>query len=194
MKYPGFLFPILVLSFLLHNQSVFANGSVEIDVKLSPAGSFKAQTKKVQGRAYRNGDDVVAENIIVDLKNLSTGVGLRDKHLKEHLMVEKYPEAKLVKATGKGGKGVASLIVKGKNQKVEGTYKVKGDTLVAEFPMTLSATDINDVRYMGVGVKDEVIVHVNVPISDGPMPHSEDHSSAGDKKQDLKKKPKGKMK
>lgn len=146
----------------------FAAG-VDIDVTLSPAGSYKATTKKVSGTAYKTADGgVAAEGITVDLRTITTGIGLRDKHTKEHLLVQKHPEAKLVKATGKDGKGTAEIEIRGKKITVAGTYKVDGNNLKAEFPVQLSSLDINDVRYMGVGVKDTVTVHVDVPLAAAP--------------------------
>jgi polyisoprenoid-binding protein YceI len=156
---------IFVLSLTLNSAIAIAqSASVQVDVGLSPAGSFKAETKKVKGTAYKTADGVAAENVIIDLKSLSTGISLRDKHMKEHLMVEKYPQAKLIKAVGKNGKGVATVEIKGKKQKVEGTYKIKGNSLIAEFKVPLAQLDIKDIRYMGVGVKDEVTIHTTLPL------------------------------
>lgn len=150
--------------------SVFAATSANAssftaDVKLSPAGSYKAQTGKVEGQAYKTADGgVAADNVKIDLRTITTGVSLRDKHTKEHLDVAKYPEAKLVKASGKGGKGTATIDIRGKKVEVAGTYKVNGDKLIAEFPMNLPDIDIKDVRYMGVGVKDLVNVTIELPL------------------------------
>ncbi len=155
---------ILLLSFS-SPVMVLAEGSLEIDVNLSPAGSYKAKTTNVEGSAQKTDAGVSAEGIIVDLDTLKTGIGLRDKHTKDRLLTSKYPKAKLVKATGKDGKGEGLIEVRGKKQKVQGTYKVEGETLKAEFPMKLSDLDIKDVRYMGVGVKDTVVVHVTVPLN-----------------------------
>lgn len=144
-----------------------ADKGVEIAVSLSPAGRFIAKTSDIQGYAVKSGSGYSAQNVVVDLRNLSTGVGLRDKHTKEHLMVSKYPQAKLINVEGKNGKGTATIEVKGIKRTVEGTYTVSGKTLKASFPMALSELDIKGVRYMGVGVKDTVQVNVEIPIMDG---------------------------
>ncbi|MCC6138864.1 MAG: YceI family protein [Bdellovibrionaceae bacterium] len=140
------------------------NVGAVVDVKLSPAGSFKGETSKVTGSAQKTADGVTAENIEVDLTSLKTGVDLRDKHTKERLMVDKHPKAKLIKAEGKGGKGKATIEIKGIQKEVTGTYKIAGNMLQAQFKMLLSDLDIKNVRYMGVGAKDEVIISVTVPI------------------------------
>ncbi|NJL24555.1 MAG: YceI family protein [Calothrix sp. SM1_5_4] len=158
---------ILLLGAVTWSFQTLAAG-VSIDVNLSPAGNFKAQTEKVTGSAYRSGDAVIAENVAIDLRALSTGIALRDKHTKERLMVSEFPQAKLIKAEGKDGKGQATIEVKGKRLEVSGTYKIEGNNLKAEFPVQLSELDIKDVRYMGVGVKDKVVVRVDLPLKGAP--------------------------
>jgi hypothetical protein len=160
------LFSAYIFSATLIGSTAFAN-SVQIDVALSPAGSFKAETRKVTGSAHRTADGIEAEGVVIDMKSLTTGISLRDKHTKEHLLVDKYPQAKLVKATGRNGKGKATIEVRGKTQEVAGTYTIEGNMLKAEFPMKLSDLDIQGVRYMAVGVKDEVKVHIELPLSQG---------------------------
>lgn len=155
------LLPIISLFAI---QSANAS-SANVEVKLSPAGRFAAQTEKVEGYAVKNADgSVKAENIVVDLNSLSTGIELRDKHTKEHLEVTKYPTATLIKAEGKDGKGKGTVSIHGKTQEVTGTYKIEGSNLKAEFNVNLPSIDIKKIKYMGIGVKDDVMVSVVVPI------------------------------
>ena len=155
--------------FLVHffvlflSLSAFSQEAV-VDVKLSPAGSFSGKTNEVKGFAELKGDVVSAKNIVVNLKNLKTGIAVRDDHTKKHLEVEKYPEAILVSATGQGGKGEGVIKIRGVEKKISGTYKVSGNNLEATFPLTLSDFNITGIKYMGVGVKNEVKVSVIVPI------------------------------
>jgi len=142
---------------------------VSVDVVLVPAGSFKATTNKVKGTAYKTADGVIAENIIVDLKSLKTGVTLRDNHLKKELMADKYPEAKLISAKGKDGKGQAVIELRGMKQNVTGTYTIEGNILKAVFKMHLPDLKIKGIRYMGIGVKDDVDLMVNVPLTAAPV-------------------------
>lgn len=149
----GFLFSI----------NAFAN-QVAVDVKLSPAGSFKAETSKVTGSAKKTADGVLAENVVVDVQSLKTGIELRDKHLKDYLKGKEYPQIKLIKATGKGGKGKGVMEIMGMKKEVDGTYEVAGSDLKAQFKMKLSELKITGVKYMGIGVKDEVVIKVNLPL------------------------------
>ncbi len=148
------LFPLLVC----------AKGAV-VDVALTPAGDFKAKTEDVRGFATMKGDTVTAENVVVNLKNLTTGLSLRDKHAREkYLEVNKYPEMVLVKAIGRGGKGRGRIKYRGVEKDVIGTYSIKGSELTAKFRMKLSDFNIKGIKYMGVGVDDEVTVHVELPL------------------------------
>ena len=158
---------ILMLLFsvtLLISEFALAS-SIEVAVTMNPAGSFKATTKSVKGSAKKTQTGFIAKDIIVNLKTLETGVSLRDKHAKEKLNVEKHPQAKLLKAMGKNGKGLAIIALKGKKLKVKGTYKIRGKKLTCKFKMKLSELDITNINYMGIGVKDEVDVTVEIPIS-----------------------------
>lgn len=134
-------------------------------MSLTPAGSFKAKTEDINGFAVVKGDTVTAENVVVNLKNLKTGLALRDKHARDkYLEVEKYPEMTLVKGIGKGGKGKGRIKYRGVEKDVEGKYSIKGDNVVAQFPLKLSEFNINGIKYMGVGVDDEVTINVEIPI------------------------------
>jgi len=155
-----------VFSLLVAN-SVWAASAV-VDVKLSPAGSFKAKTSDVKGYAVAKGDEVSAQNIAVDLKNLKTGVELRDKHNLKHLEVEKYQEAVLIVGKGKSGKGNGKIRIHGVEKDINGIYKVNGNELEAEFKLNLPDFKITNISYMGAGVEDEVTLHVVVPVKKGP--------------------------
>lgn len=154
-----------ILGLLLLCSNAFANGpSAEADVRLSPAGDFVGKTADVSGEATIKGDSVEADKIVVNLKNLKTGMSLRDKHAQEkYLETAKFPEAVLTKAVGKNGKGTGLLKIRGIEKEVSGTYKIDGKFLKAEFPIKLSDFGITGVKYMGVGVDDEVKLRVSVP-------------------------------
>jgi polyisoprenoid-binding protein YceI len=138
--------------------------SAAVDVTLSPAGSFVGKTSDVKGEAIQTGDTISASNIIVNLSKLKTGVETRDKHTLKYLETDKYPHAILVSATGKAGKGEGKIKIKDIEKDIAGTYKVSGGQLEAEFPLKLSDFKISGIRYMGVGVKDDIKIRVTVPM------------------------------
>lgn len=135
-----------------------------VDIGLRPAGSFKVKTSDVKGMVLKKGSSFEAQNIVVGLTSLKTGIELRDTHTKKYLEVEKFPEAILVSAKGEGGKGTGTIRIKGIEQKISGTYKIEGSSLVAEFPLKLSDFKITGIKYMGVGVDDSIKLVVTVPV------------------------------
>lgn len=151
--------------FFLSSTVAFAQNAT-VDVTLSPTGSFKAKSADVRGFVTKSGDTFKGSDIKVGLKNLQTGVSLRDTHTKKYLQVDKFPEAVLVSATGKDGKGTGVLKIKGIEKKITGTYKISGNTMNAVFPVKLSDFKIDNVKYMGVGVDDQVNIAISVPVKD----------------------------
>lgn len=164
MKLTPLLLPVgaLLLSSLIGVSAMAASATV--DVSLSPAGSFKGKTTDVKGFVTKKGDEVSAQNIIVNLKALKTGIELRDHHTQKHLETDKYPQAVLLSAKGKGGKGVGKVRIRGIEKDIAGTYKINGNELEAEFKLKLADFKITNVSYMGAGVDDEVVLHVALPV------------------------------
>lgn len=138
--------------------------SVTVDITLNPMGDFKAKTTEVVGQAQVVGDVVRANNIVVKFAGLKTGLELRDKHTQRYLDAPNFPEAILTSAVGKAGKGTGKLKIRGIEKDVEGTYKIAGNILNADFKVNISDYGIKDINYMGVGVEDTVVIHVSVPI------------------------------
>lgn len=139
--------------------------SVEVNLKISPAGSFVAKTTKVTGKAKQAGGKVTASGIQVDLSSLDTGIKLRDDHMKnKYLEIEKFPKAELSLGEGEGGKGKGKLKVHGVEKEINGTYEVKGKTVEATFEISLSEYNISGIRYMGAGVKDKAQVKAIIPL------------------------------
>lgn len=156
------VFKLLVLIYAV-SSAAFAQDAA-VDVKLKPAGSFKGKSNDVKGFATLNGDMVEAKNIVVGLKKIETGVKLRDEHTRKHLDVEKFPEAILVSAKGKAGKGEGIVRIRGIEKSVSGTYSIEGDKLKAEFPIKFSEFGITGIKYMGIGVDDTGKISVTVPV------------------------------
>lgn len=137
---------------------------VVVDVSGRPALNFKLRTDEVKGFATQKGNDFEAKDIHVVLTNVKTGLDTRDKHTKKYLEVEKYPEAILIAAKGSGGKGTGKIKIRNIEKDIAGTYEIKGDKIEATFSLMLSDFGISGIKYMGVGVNNEVIVHAILPI------------------------------
>jgi len=143
---------------------VFA-AELNLHVELNPVGSFIGKSSKVKGSVKKKDGAYSAKNIELELDSLKSGISLRDKHMKEkYFETKKYPEAKLQKATGKGGKFSGILMIRKIKKKISGKYEVDGSTLKFEFKTKLSDFKIKEAAYMGVGVVDEVKVTGELPI------------------------------
>lgn len=154
---------LLVAATFSFSSLVFAS-SASVDIKLSPAGKFTGKTSEVKGFIKKVGTKFIGENIVVNLKSIKTGLSLRDEHTQKHLGTAQHPEAVLVKAEGENGKGTGIIRIRGIEKPITGTYEIKGKELMAAFPINLSDFKIEGIRYMGVGVKDQVVIKVNVPV------------------------------
>ncbi len=167
MKYFASLLFAVVATFQIHAGAQQMTASFV----MNPVGDFKAKTSAIKGSATQQGDTVHAENIVIDVSTLATGLDLRDKHAKEkYLEMAKYPQIVLVKADGKGGKGQGILKLHGVEHPVSGTYVVKGNMLTADFTIKLSDFKIAEINYKGVGVEDEAKISVTVPLTAAAAP------------------------
>lgn len=161
----GMNIKIILLSMLIVGL-IQAEPGVVVDLKISPVGSFQAKTKDVKGSVVLKSNEIIAEKVVVDLKGLTTGMDLRDDHMKKkYLEVEKFPEAVLIIGNGKNGVGNGKIKIRGIEKEVKGTYKLIGDKeVMANFDLKLSDFNITGIRYMNMGVKDIVKLTVNVPL------------------------------
>lgn len=152
--------------FMILNSNVHSEPGVTVDLKMSPMGSFQATTKDIKGKIKLKNNELMAENLSVSLKNLTSKLEFRDKHMREkYLEVDKFPEATLLLGKGKDGKGDGKIKIKGIEQPIKGTYKLVNDSEVeATFEIKLSDFKITGIKHAGVGVKDQAVVTVVVPV------------------------------
>ena len=118
-------------------------------------------------------DDGTSINVTVPLANLTTGIALRDRHMKEkYLEVQKYPAAVLtiarsvMKWPASDGQAVADIpgVVQlhGQARPVTVHYEVKGEgssfKASGHFRVNMNDFGITVPSYLGVTVKPEVDV------------------------------------
>lgn len=164
---------IFIATFFLLAISSFAqaDNGAKASVKLFPMGDFVADIKGLKGSVTVTNGNYTAKDITLDLTTLKSGLELRDNHAKDkYLEVKKFPTAILLEASGTNGKGTGKLKLKDKVNPVSGTYKINGQSLVAEFTIKLSDYGINEINYKGVGVEDEVKIQVTAPIVAAAVP------------------------
>lgn len=149
-------------------------GEVSVICPLTVGGSFEAKTDVVKGEVTVAGPAQPLNGALhVDLQSLETGIGLRDRHMKNnYLEVEKgaeYAAARLedIRVEKLAGKTTfrGLLTLHGARKEVTGTAEIKqtagGYRVEAAFPLRTAEFGIPEPTYLGVGVKDEIQVRVN---------------------------------
>ena len=115
-------------------------------------------------------NDMLTGSLAVDLNTLTTGIDLRDEHMKDkYLQVKQYPKATLtftnlkIPAEKKGKVEFAGeMEIRGVKKEVKGTAEIipteKDIKVVAEFPLKLSEFNIEIPSYKGITVAEDVKV------------------------------------
>jgi polyisoprenoid-binding protein YceI len=166
-----------LLPAVAHANGAYRIAGAELTVvcPLTVGGSFEARTKTLSGEVTAApGDPTLRGTLQVDLQTLETGIGLRDRHMRDnYLEVKKGPEyavatleqIRIEKLDGQTTfKG--TLLLHGQRKEVTGTAQLKqqdGRVRVdAEFPVRVSEFAIPKPTYLGVGVTDEVKIKVSM--------------------------------
>ncbi len=156
------------------------SGEVRVRCRLTVGGSFDAVTSRISGalRLEDGGAPGLPGQVRVRLDSLDTGIGLRNRHLREtYLEVdrgEEFREAVLIEVeladplpsgAGDHETGFAGLLsLHGMERPVKGEARImRRDGRVrveAEFPLSLAEFAIPPPRYLGVGVRDEIRITV----------------------------------
>lgn len=154
----------LTVLMLASSFSVLAAQKLALNVELSPAGSFTATTDKIKGDVVKNKDgSVSAKELTVAIRNINTGIDLRDEHFRKHLKFKEHPKAVLSDIKGKDGKATGMLEIAGVKKPIDITYSEEGSNINAKFKVLASEFKLSDAQYMGVGVEDGIEGEVSLP-------------------------------
>ncbi len=129
---------------------------------------------KIEGKTseLRLADDGTTVTITVPLSNLDTGIGLRNKHMREkYLEVGKFPNAvlavpkaqlKFPEGETSGGSAQGTMSIHGKSRPVTFSYKARkvGEKLAinGSVPLNINDFGIEVPSYLGVTVKPDITV------------------------------------
>ena len=153
-----------------------SSGEITVMCPLTVGGSFEAKTKNLSGDVTPASDEqgAVRGALKVELQTLETGIGIRDRHMKNnYLEVEKGPgfatatieDIRVEKLEGKTV-FTAMLSLHGQKRKVTGAAELQekdGKVRVqAQFPVKVSEFEIPAPTYLGVGVRDEIQIKVSL--------------------------------
>lgn len=155
---------VLIIIGILFCFPAISQTSILIDVSLSPAGSFQAATSKIKGSIKATDQAIQADKISVLINSFKTGIDLRDEHFAKHLNAETHPRATLTELKGANGKGSAKLEVNGVNLPVSFDYVTKNNILSTKLKLKASDFKLKKAEYLGVGVADDVVLSVELPL------------------------------
>jgi polyisoprenoid-binding protein YceI len=150
---------------------------VVIVCPLTVGGSFEAKTTAMSGELIARPGDAMTGGLKVNLQSLDTGIGLRDRHMRDnYLEVQKGPEyatatleeIRVEKLEGKTMmKGMLKL--HGQRREVQGTAEIRNENgkvrVLAQFPIKVTDFEIAKPSYLGVGVREEIQVKVSMTAS-----------------------------
>lgn len=156
---------ILLFFILITNQ---AHGKMtkglKVTLELSPIGSFVIETSKIKGKLVKFKEGYKSKKIYLKVKDLTTGIDLRDQHLKEKLMISKFPKIYVSEVNTVKNKGSAKIKIKNIIKKISFKFKeLENNFIEANFQLSLVDFNIKGIRYMGVGVKDKIKVSIVLP-------------------------------
>jgi len=156
-------------------------GNVSALVPLKPGGAFQATTSALAGKLSLEGGSpaVLKGEIAMDLATIDTGIGLRNKHLREnYLEVGKGPgfdravlsDVHLTNVENADFEGhtpfTATLLLHGVKGAVEGSADISREgakrRVRAEFRLELTDFGVKAPEYLGVGVASKLLVTVEL--------------------------------
>jgi hypothetical protein len=149
----------LVLFIIFHSFCSFAK-LLKIEVQLSPAGNFSAETQSIIGVLNKDGQSITSAKLGVKVSNLKTGIDLRDEHFFNYLEEKKYPLITLSEIKIIDGKGSGKLQIKNKIKTVDFLVVKKDDKYISEFKVALKDFGLEAPSYMLVSIKEEVNIYV----------------------------------
>lgn len=153
-------------------------GDASVKFNASGPGGMNIEGK---GSSMWTVDDGKTVKVVVQLTAMTTGMSLRDKHMKEkYLEVQKFPDAELVvnradlKFPGAGETAKAevggTMKLHGVNKGTKFTYTATKDgdlyKVTGTVRVSLKDHDIAEPSYLGVKVKDAVDVTVQFNVKD----------------------------
>jgi len=155
------------------------SGRVVVVCPLTVGGGFEAKSEAVSGQVSLGTDQPGTLNgaMSVDLRTLKTGIGMRDRHMKDnYLEVEKAPGFETATIEGiqiekLDGKTTfnGTLVLHGERRPVSGQATIArqggGYNVEAEFPVKVSEFNIPKPTYLGVGVQDQIKIKIALTVT-----------------------------
>ena len=158
---------LLVLFVTIIFSSTYAEDQLSkkatVFVSLSPAGSFEISTSRFKGgKIKKSGNTYSVSEIYVPTEKLTSGIDLRDEHIRDRI---KNETVMVKSATGKNGQGKGIIVIRDIAKEFSFSFEaLSGNFIKAKFSLNLSDFKIPNLSYMGVGVENEIKLEVVLPV------------------------------
>jgi polyisoprenoid-binding protein YceI len=160
-----------------NEKYLVSRGEVTVVCPLTVGGGFEAKTQAINGEVALAGEQpgAIKGSLAVDLRTLKTGIGLRDRHMRDNYLEASKPEfekaviedIKIEKLDGKTTFN-GTLVLHGERRPISGSATLErrdgGYNVQAEFPVRVSEYKITKPTYLGVGVQDEIKIKVAMTV------------------------------
>jgi polyisoprenoid-binding protein YceI len=185
LKYLRSVLYVVAIMVGLHGTATASNeqyrvsrGEIVVVCPLTVGGAFEAKSQALSGEVAVGGESAgtVKGALSVDLRTLKTGIGMRDRHMRDnYLEVANGPDfekatienIQIEKLDGKTTFN-GTLVLHGERRPVTGSATLErrdgGYTVQAEFPVRVSEYKIPKPTYLGVGVQDELKIKVALTV------------------------------
>jgi polyisoprenoid-binding protein YceI len=133
----------------------------------APMETFDGRTDRATGTVHLDGDDAgtLQLTVTVDLTSLDTGIGLRNRHMREnHLHTDRFPNAVFTSTQVLSGADAALAGGAPVQLTVEGTLDLHGVTRTIQVPVTLTRSNGDD------GARLHVEGRFDVALADHEIP------------------------
>jgi polyisoprenoid-binding protein YceI len=173
----------------LNGALQISDASIAVLCPLTVGGSFDAKSGALTGDLVLDANQrgVVAGELVVDLRTLQTGIAIRDNHMRDKYLEVQRGESFAAATLGRirldgidpinlvgrtTFRGVLTL--HGQARDVAGTAEIgRSDhnlRVHAAFPLKVSDFEIPSPTYLGVGVRNEVMVAVDFKVAPKSLP------------------------
>lgn len=175
-RFSAILSALFVLTLIIFAGEYNVDQSKQNMVKFisdAPVEDFEGTTAKIDGYIYWEGDDLTGKSNLhfeVDLRTLDTGIGLRNRHMREnYLHTDKYPYAvykgKVISAEKQSNNDIkvtteGKMTIHGitKGMKIHGTVTPSGEgyRLKSNFSVKLPDYNIEVPKLMFMRISEKI--------------------------------------
>lgn len=134
---------------------------LSVEVFLIPAGGFTIESDQIRGRVRTFNSKLLSDKISVKVKDLSSGVDLRDQHIHKYLKGSSE-RIQVENIEAWNDKGTGTLILNNMKKEIHFDFVDKKDHVEASFDLKCSDYGLKSMSYMGIGVADRVKVKISL--------------------------------